>query len=168
MPSSVAETREIIAARSSFNTTTYFYLGGRGDLWSPALKQKLLCVIQRANAVRPYGRDRCFFFGLQTEVHFLTVMTIITSQSAYADSSPQGEPLSIITFENSRKQFFALSVEIRSRYFGYRPNKDLDVALHNPKSKKHAVGCLSACFYIAIKLNSEREYRYRLQHPKLS
>ena len=43
------QTREIIAARSSFNTTTYFYLGGRGDLWSPALKQKLLCVIQRAN-----------------------------------------------------------------------------------------------------------------------
>ena len=45
--------------------------------------------------------------------------------------SPQGEPLSIITFKKSRKQFFALSVEIRSRYFGNVPNNDIYVALHN-------------------------------------
>ena len=34
---------------------------------------------------------------------------------------------------------------------GYRPNKDLDVALHNKKETRGSL--LSACFYIAIELN---------------
>ena len=31
-----------------------------------------------------------------------------------------------------------------------KPNKDLYVALHNQNKKKHAVGCPSTCFYIAL------------------
>ena len=49
----------------------------------------------------------------------------------YTASSPQGEPLSIITFKKSRKQVIALQVEIRSRYFGNGPNKDFYLTLHN-------------------------------------
>ena len=40
--------------------------------------------------------------------------------------------------------------EIYVDAFGYRPNKDFYVALHNQNKKKHAVGCPSACFYIAL------------------
>ena len=36
---------------------------------------------KRANTVRPYGRDKDFLFGLHTEVYFLIVITIITSQA---------------------------------------------------------------------------------------
>ena len=64
------------AARPSFNTTTYFYLDGRGDLWSPVARQKVTFTPTRANTVRPYGRDKDFLFGLHTEVHFLTVTTL--------------------------------------------------------------------------------------------
>jgi hypothetical protein len=89
------------------------------------------------------------------EVHFVIVTTFITSQSAYADSSPQGEPLSIITFEKSRKQFIALQVEIRSRYFGNGPNKDFYVVLHNKEETRGSL--LSTGFYIAIELNYRSE-----------
>ena len=50
------------AARSSFNTTTYFYLDGRGDLWSLVARQKVTFTPTRANTVRPYGRDKDFLF----------------------------------------------------------------------------------------------------------
>ena len=45
--------------------------------------------------------------------------------------------------------------------FGYKPNKDFYVTLHNKKETRGSL--LSACFYIAIELNLEREYFYRLQ-----
>ena len=82
-----------------------------------------------------FDRIRKFIFNRDDRDHLSVCiqLRIEFALQTSADSSPQGEPLSIITFEKSRKQLIALQVEIRSRYFGNRPNKDFYVALHNKK-----------------------------------
>ena len=66
VPSSVAETRKIIAARSSFNTTTYFYLGGRDEiLWCVSVSYGVTLTTK-------IGGGRCFRFSFL--IYFLILL----------------------------------------------------------------------------------------------
>ena len=131
--------RSPFLSEEGFCKSRFWAIDGYAAVTDATLDRRQLVAQQIAWTHGPYRFDINFLFGLHTEVHFVIVTTVITSQSAYADSSPQGEPLSIITFEKGRKQLIALQVEIRSRYFGNGPNKDFYLTLHNKKETRGSI-----------------------------
>ena len=104
--------------------------------------------------VDPYRRDVCRLFRQRAKVHFV----IKTSLDSRGRLSRQSEKMmddnaAVTHITSGRRGRRPLPARYKSLFLATNQTK-MSMSLFTIKiKKKHAVGCPSACFYIAIELN---------------